>query len=139
MLARHPDLRVVGAHFGSLEYDVAEIARRLDAFPNFAVDTSARMRDVALQDDAVVRGFIERYADRVLWGTDMVRREAFSGMTGEVRAERLAEARTRYETEFAYYEGDDSGHGLDLPSPVLQRIYWQNALEWYPRLADQWS
>ena len=37
VLARHPDLRVIGCHLGSMEFDVDEVARRLDRFPNFAV------------------------------------------------------------------------------------------------------
>ena len=146
MLARHTGLRVIGAHLGSLEYDVSEIAARLEAFPNFAVDTSARMRDLALQDSGTVRQFIERFNDRVLWGTDMVGREAFSAMTPEQRAERVASARTVYDREFAYYGftdpvqiGTKAACGLGLPGPVLERLFRHNALEWYPRLTEQWS
>lgn len=43
MLEKHPDLRVIGAHLGSLEWNVDELARRLDEFPNLAVDMAARI------------------------------------------------------------------------------------------------
>jgi len=43
MLEKHPNLRVVGCHLGSLEYDTDELAKRLDRYPNFAVDTAARI------------------------------------------------------------------------------------------------
>ena len=44
LLARFPKLRVVGCHLGSDEDDLKRLAKRLDAFPNFAVDTAARVR-----------------------------------------------------------------------------------------------
>ena len=44
VLARHPELRVVGCHLGSDEDDLKRLAKRLDAYPNFAVDTAARVR-----------------------------------------------------------------------------------------------
>ncbi|HXF62214.1 MAG TPA: amidohydrolase family protein, partial [Caldilineaceae bacterium] len=43
VLEKHPNLRIVGAHLASLEYDVDEVAARLDRYPNFAVDMSARL------------------------------------------------------------------------------------------------
>ena len=42
LLAKNPDLRVIGAHFGSLEDHLDVLATRLDLYPNFAVDTAAR-------------------------------------------------------------------------------------------------
>ncbi len=44
VLARYPKLRVVGCHLGSDEDDLKQLAKRLDAYPNFAVDTAARVR-----------------------------------------------------------------------------------------------
>lgn len=43
MLEKHPDLRYVGAHLASLEYDVDELAARLNRFPNMAVDMAERI------------------------------------------------------------------------------------------------
>ena len=37
MLAKHPTLTFVGAHLGSLEWNVDSLAARLDRFPNMAV------------------------------------------------------------------------------------------------------
>ncbi len=49
ILERHPRLTVIGAHLGSLEHDVDELARRLDRYPNFYVDCSARTVDLTRQ------------------------------------------------------------------------------------------
>jgi len=141
MLARHPKLRVVGAHLGSLEYDVDEIAARLDAYPNFAVDTSARMNDLAVQDPETVRQFLTAYAGRVLFGTDIVAREPLSELPEAERAERVARFEAVWQREFAYYETEGTFtvanrevRGLGLPADVLDQLYDKSAAAWYPGL-----
>jgi predicted TIM-barrel fold metal-dependent hydrolase len=141
LLHRHPDLRVVGAHLGSLEYDVAEVARRLDRFPNLAVDISARIGDLAFQDSEIVRQFFLAYADRVLFGTDLVYRRSQAAMADDERRAIYAAVRAEYQTHFAYFEGRGpvrvrrrDTQGLDLPVSVLDRFYAGNARAWYPGL-----
>ena len=73
-VAAHPQLRFVGAHLGSLEYDVDRIAAFLDRFPNASVDMAARMSQVQYQsvrDLEKVRNFFVSYQDRLLYGTDL--------------------------------------------------------------------
>ena len=70
VLARFPKLRVVGCHLGSDEDDLTRLAKRLDTFPNFAVDTAARVRYFARGDREAVRQFLDHYQDRVLYATD---------------------------------------------------------------------
>src|SRR6202050_268501 len=71
LLAENPKLRVVGAHLGSMETDVDELAKRFDRYPNFAVDTAARVPYLMLQPRDKVRNFLIKYQDRVLYGTDL--------------------------------------------------------------------
>jgi predicted TIM-barrel fold metal-dependent hydrolase len=139
VLARHPKLRVVGAHLGSLEYDVSEIARRLDLYPNLAVDTSARTKDLARQDSDVVRQFFLRYPNRILFGTDLVFREPQSSLSQAARTANLLSVHDRFEAEFLYYESQDTlemggreVQGLGLPPGVLASFYHDNAADWYP-------
>ncbi len=144
VLARHGDLKVIGAHLGSLEYDVGELAARLDRYPNFAVDTSARLMDLMLQDTQTVRDFFLAYSDRILFGTDYVHRQRVSTMDAEARQAHLAALALRYATEVAYFEvaGEfdfrgERAIGLGLPEPVLARVLHENAERWYPGLANQ--
>ncbi len=141
LLERHPGLRVVGAHLGSLEYDVAEVARRLERYPNFAVDTSARVRDLAEQDAGKVRAFLERYRGRVLFGTDQVLRQDCARLSADARGDLLAGLRARYETERSYYEGSGPTElfgrrveGLGLAGAALEGLYAGAARSWYPGL-----
>ncbi len=78
VLARYPKLRVVGCHLGSDEDDLKQLAKRLDAYPNFAVDTAARVRYFARGDRDQVREFLTRYQDRILYATDFSLRDGES-------------------------------------------------------------
>jgi len=135
VLEKFPELQVVGAHLGSLEYDVHEVAKRLERYPNFVVDTSARTKDLACQDREAVRAFFEAYPDRVLFGTDAVIRDSHRAMSREEREAALARMTERYVREFAYYESDGeltvagrTVHGLGLASEVLEQLYYGNAV-----------
>ncbi len=138
VLVRHPDLRVIGAHFGSLEDHLDELAPRLDRHPNFAVDTAARVRRLVFQPSDKVRSFILKYQDRILYGTDL---HAFPSKPEEA-APSLWER--QYALDWRYFATDDmfeyQGHktqGLQLPPEVLKKIYHDNAVRWIPGLEDR--
>lgn len=139
VLAKHPRLRMVGAHLASLEYDVAVLADRLDRYPNLAVDISARLVDLAIQDSAKVRDFCLRYQDRILFGTDVVMQTAPSTVPIAEQAALITYLRNTYDLHFAYLAGDQplqvrgrATIGLHLPPAVLDKIYVTNARVWYP-------
>ncbi len=135
LLARHPDLRLIGAHLGSLEWDVDELALRLDRYPNFAVDMSARMGSLQYQDREKVRDFIIRYQDRLLYGTD------FGITADEDFEERKGSLERKWKGDWKYLATDEtlespnvdnSFVGLKLDEEVLRKIYYSNAVNWYP-------
>ncbi len=143
MLERHPGLRVVGCHLGSLEFDVREVAKRLDRFPSFAVDLSARVAHFKVQRADDVRAFLATYQDRILYGTDTVLGYGDAD-AAEVRTS-LERAEARYLDDYRYFAGrgtveaPDVGPGarceaLGLPDAVLEKIFRANALAWYPKL-----
>ena len=133
LLQRHPNLKVVGAHLGSMEVDVDQIAQRFDTYPNFAVDTAARVDYLMLQQPEKVRAFLIKYQDRVLYATDNV---LFPPDTTE---NVLREWAARYARDWRYFAGDaevkfDGGTttGLHLPKDVLRKLYHDNAVKWFP-------
>ena len=68
-LERHPSLRFIGAHLASLEWSVDELAKRLDRFPNLAVDLAERLSQLQVQSQAdreKVRQFFIKYQDRII-------------------------------------------------------------------------
>jgi predicted TIM-barrel fold metal-dependent hydrolase len=133
MLGRHPKLRIIGCHLGSMEDDVAEIAKRLDKYPNFVVDTAARVTHLALQDRDKVRAFLIQYQDRVLYATDAVL------IAGDDVDSRLKSWEDQLQRDWKFFAGsgqvkymDRSVQGLALPEPVLKKLYHDNAVKWAP-------
>ena len=61
ILADNSKLRMVGVHLGSMEKDLDGIASRLDRYPNFAVDTAARMEYLMMAPTEKVRAFLIKY------------------------------------------------------------------------------
>ena len=132
VLARYPKLRVVGCHLGSDEDDLRRLARRLDAHPNFAVDTAARVRYFARADRDQTREFLDRYQDRILYATDFSLRDN----TPEAGARSMRATHDRDWEFFSgvakmSYEGRPT-QGLGLPEAVLRKIFRENARRWLP-------
>src|SRR5450432_3342812 len=131
MLAMNPDLRGVGAHFGSMTEHLDDLAARLDLYPNFAVDTAARVQQLVVQPRDKVLAFVLKYQDRILYGTDL-RLESGTGQT-------TSKWESEYALDWRYFATDDTfqyhGHaveGLNLPRPVLKKLYHDNAVRWIP-------
>ncbi|HTE29905.1 MAG TPA: amidohydrolase family protein [Chryseolinea sp.] len=136
-LEKHPDLRFVGAHLGSLEWDVDELAKRLDKFPNMAADMAARIPHLQYQsrlNREKIRNFIIKYADRLIYATD-------SGI--DVNDDPEQAKKSLHETwlaDWKYFATDDAmtvsaveGEftGLKLPKDVINKIYHDNAVTWF--------
>ena len=136
LLAENPKLRVVGAHFGSMESDVDLIAQQLDRYPNFAVDTAARVPHLTIQPRDKVRAFLIKYQDRVLYGTD-----SDVLHPGDVQPS-IAQWDKQLALDWRYFSTGDTFQykgrtvqGLQLPLPVLRKLYHDNAVRWIPGLA----
>ncbi|NQT86820.1 amidohydrolase family protein [bacterium] len=134
VLARHPDLRVIFAHFYFLSADLARAARFLDAHPRVCFDLAPGIEMLynISRDAEAGREFFLRYADRIVFGTDLS-----SGNT-------LPESRARAGIVFRWLESDDTFRvpdeadfllgppedgvirGMALPDAVLDAIYRTN-------------
>jgi predicted TIM-barrel fold metal-dependent hydrolase len=137
LVAENPGLRVVGAHLGSMELHLNEIARDFNRYPNFAVDTAARVPYLMLKPREQVRAFMIKYQDRILYGTDI---QFYPGANTE---HSLKEWEQYYARDWRFFATDDvlayGGHevrGLGLPEPVLRKLYHANAVRWFPGILD---
>ena len=142
LLAMHPDLIFVGCHLGSLEWNVDELAKRLDKYPNMAVDMAARICHLQYQsarDRKKVRDFCIKYQDRLLYGTDLSDEGAG---TVEELSDQIHET---WLEDWKYFTTDEKMtapsfrgefEGLQLPKEVVRKIYSENAIKWY-KLAIQ--
>ena len=143
LLVKHPDLKFIGCHLGSLEWNVDSLAKRLDRFPNMAVDMSARICHLqyqSAQDRERVRDFCIKYQDRLLYGTD-------TGDSGNSDPARFK--KDMHETwldDWKYFTSNEemtsdkfrgTFTGLKLPKEVVDKIYSKNAIEWYKLKLNQ--
>jgi len=134
VLARHPRLKIIFAHFYFLSADLPRAARFFDEHPtvHFDLAPGIEMLYNISRDPEGGREFFTRYADRILFGTDLS-----SGQT-------LEEAVIRAGIVFRWLESDDTFRvpeeadfllgpptdgiirGMSLPDDVLAQIYGAN-------------
>lgn len=134
VLGRHPSLRIIFAHFYFLSADLDRAARFLDEHPtvHFDLAPGIEMLYNISRDPQAGREFFVRYADRIIFGTDLS-----SGLTTEP-------ARIRAGIVFRWLETDDTFRvpeeadfllgppedgiirGMSLPDEVLAKIYRTN-------------
>ena len=136
MLSKHPGLKFIGCHLGSLEWDVDVLAKTLDRFPNMAVDLAARICHLQYQsarNHEKVRNFLIKYQDRILYGTDI-------GYNGRPDSSFYANALSTRIKDWNYFTGcrmlnskdvSSSFAGLLLPRQVVDKIFYYNAMRWY--------
>ena len=138
-LAKNPNLKFIGAHLGSMEWNVDEMAKRLDKYPNFAVDMAARVSHFQLQDSKKVRDFILKYQDRIVYATD------FTITNDDNYEEVFNEIKEEWRSDWNYFSTSDkmsssstanTFKGLALDEKVLEKIYYKNVLRWFPGLFE---
>jgi hypothetical protein len=134
VLARHPDLVVVFAHFYFLSADLPRAARLFDEHPNVHFDLAPGIEMLynISRDPQAGREFFINHADRIVLGTDL-----FSSLTVE-------QGRARAGIVFRWLESEDTFRvppeadfllgppedgvirGMSLPDNVLGKIYGGN-------------
>lgn len=132
ILERYPKLRVVGCHLGSDEEHWDRLAKRLDTYPNFAVDVAARVRYFVRGDHEQARQFLTKYQDRVLYATDFV-------LESGDDAKAAQHLQQTHEWDWKFFATQDTltfrdrqTQGLGLPEPVVRKIFRENAVRWLP-------
>lgn len=142
MLEKHQNIRFVGAHLGSLEWNVDELAKRLDKFPNMAVDMAERISHFqyqAVTNWQKVHDFFIKYQDRLIYATD----EGVRANANPAKVSKLA-----HENWLRHWKFFTSGekmkvpkvekefNGLKLPKQVVDKIYLRNAEKWFPAIKN---
>lgn len=127
VVARHPNTNFISAHVLSYAENLKYVANALDTYPNLYVDIGERIGELGRQPYST-RRFIIKYADRILFGTDIPPNRS----TYEIYFRGL-------ETEDEYFDyGRNQGrfriYGVDLPDEVLKKVYAQNAVKLIPGL-----
>ncbi len=118
---KHPKTIFIAAHLANCCADLSVLAAYFDKYPNLYADISARYGEIA-PIPKYVHDFIEKYRDRIVYGTDMTFRESIYRVTF-----RILETADEH-----FYETDLFGYhwplyGLFLSDQTLKMVYRDNA------------
>ncbi|MFN2155312.1 MAG: amidohydrolase family protein [Anaerolineae bacterium] len=137
VLARHPSLKIIFAHFYFLSADLERAARFLDAHPTvcFDITPGAEMFNNFTRQADAARAFFTTYQDRIVYGTDTSTR-GFSqgGVEHPLAKARYVRAFLERKEPFTpspliphWLEDDlEAIRPLTLPEDVLVKIYHGN-------------
>ncbi len=142
VLSKHPKLKAQVPHLGAQPeiHRLPNLARWLDSYPNVVLDTASSrwMARELSKDIDKARGFILRYSDRVLFGTDIFAgRGDIDYYSGRYIAQRILWETVERGTPLPIPDADTVAtggtliNGLDLPLDVLRKLYWENANRMY--------
>jgi predicted TIM-barrel fold metal-dependent hydrolase len=122
VFARHPATSFIALHVANHPEDLDDVAAVLDRYRNVVVETGARHAELGRQPRRA-RAFFLKYQDRILFGTDFRPEEAM--YRNWFRWLETADE------AFDYWNSPGQGRwtisGLELPAPVLEKVYRRNA------------
>lgn len=125
LVARHPATTFIGAHVGCYSENLSWVAGMFDRYANFYVDISARISELGRQPYSARRFFL-KYADRILFGTDLGPDVDSYGIY--YRFLETDDEYFNYGTSEIPGQGRWSIYGLFLPDDVLEKVYRRNAM-----------
>ncbi len=122
VIARHPRTTFIALHVANWPENLDYVSAELDRYPNMMVEFGAREAELGRQPRRA-REFFLKYQDRIMFGTD-------NGMDEEMYRNlfRWLETGDEYFDYWGYPgQGRWKIYGMELPDPVLEKIYHLNA------------
>jgi hypothetical protein len=122
MLEKHRKTVYIACHLVNLDYDLTRLGQMFQRHTNLYADISARFGETA-PIPRFVNQFLQKYPDRVVYGTDMGYTQRMFSVTF-----RILESSDEhfYETDMFHYHWPLYGFGL--PDTLLKKVYRDNAL-----------
>jgi len=127
MIRKHPNTKFILAHFGWHANDLARAAALLDQNANVYYDVAAVLYDFGRQP-RTSHDFFVKYQDRILFGKDSYQPDEYPYYW------RVFETKDDYFDYYRNYHAFWKLYGIDLPDPVLKKVYYANALKLTPGL-----
>lgn len=119
----NPGTTFIASHLANTCSDLSQLGRLFDKYPNFYADVSARYGEIA-PIPRYVHAFFEKYADRIVYGTDMTPTDHMYQSTF-----RILESADEH-----FYDHEQFGYhwplyGLSLSDATLKKIYHSNPVK----------
>jgi predicted TIM-barrel fold metal-dependent hydrolase len=127
LFKRRSKTAFVAAHMGWHANDLPRLGRMFDAMPNLSAELGAVLYDIGRQPRAA-HDFFVKYQDRILFGKDAYEPSEYPYYW------RVFETKDDYFDYYRDYHAFWKLYGIDLPDPVLKKVYYANALKLAARL-----
>ena len=151
MVAKHPDTTFILVHFANNPEDIDYVESLLEKYPNVYLDVSARIGEIGRHPPDKVRALFEKYADRILFGTDFMLhaktdprgtryRLTLGSISKDGEQPEIADIPDFYEDHWRYFETDEEAiehpvpiqgdwevHPIDLGDETLRKLYVGNS------------
>jgi predicted TIM-barrel fold metal-dependent hydrolase len=121
MFAKHPKTTFIAAHMAYHANDLARLGRLFDRLPNVYAEVAAVLAELGRQP-RTARAFFEKYQDRLLFGKDSFQPDEYPYYW------RTFETGDEYFDYYRDYHAFWKLYGMELPDPVLRKLYYANAL-----------
>jgi predicted TIM-barrel fold metal-dependent hydrolase len=132
IVAAHPQTTFVGVHVGCYSENLGWVGRMLDSYPNFHVDTAARVAELGRQPRATGE-LVARHPGRVLFGMDGIPPKP-RDYAIYFRFLQTSDEHFDHCLEAPCQSGRWKISGLGLAGDVLRQVYYGNARRLVPRL-----
>jgi len=119
--SRHRNTTFIACHFANCDYNLSRLGEAFDRNLNLYADISARYAETA-PIPRFAAAFYAKYADRVVYGTDM----GFDTKMYQITF-RVLESSDEHFYEIEQFNYHWPLYGLGLPDDVLKRVYHDNA------------
>jgi len=117
----NPRTTFIACHLANCCADLTMLGRLFDQYPNLYADIAARYGEIA-PIPRYVNAFIEKYADRIVYGTDMGTSKKMYHITF-----RILETADEHFYERDLFNYHWPLYGLSLSDAALKKIYSENA------------
>jgi uncharacterized protein len=119
--AKHRKTTFIACHFANLDYDLARLGEVFERNPNLYADISARYAETG-PIPRFASHFYEKYADRLVYGTDMGFDKPMYRVTF-----RILESLDEHFYEIDQFDYHWALNGFGLSDEILRRVYRENA------------
>jgi len=125
LLELNPNTKFIIPHVGGSGENLKRVGSWLDRFPNMYIDFADRMSELGRQPYSTEKLFTT-YADRVLFGTDLMPYDT-ERYPIHFRFLETKDEYFKYCTDKGLFLGDWNIYGIGLTDDVLRKIYYENA------------
>ena len=128
VLQRHPNLKIIFAHFFFLSWDLPRLGKLFDTYPNIRVDMTpgSEMYRILSENHEEAQAFFKKYHTRILYGTDAgarcVMTQLMSQFNWQENRKRVELINSFFSPETDEIRGSDGAYLLDVPDFVFKGL-----------------